>query len=266
MLSAEEERDLLKRAQAGDRGATEQLMHSHMPLVLKHAFRVARVYSSPLEDMIQEGVLGLLEAIQHFDDQRGARLSTCARWWIRAFQLRHVLANWRMVRVGTTRAQREAFFTLKKEQRLMERSGQEPRLDVLAKRMGVAEQELSRLEQHLRSPELSFDAPVSEDDPTPLSERFAADEFDRPDHQVERAESFARTHELLDNFREELSARERELVERRWLAAEPRPLRQLGVEFGVSGERVRQLETKLIKRFQQLARRDDSADNLARCA
>jgi RNA polymerase sigma-32 factor len=253
MLEADEERRLIDRAQAGDRAALDALVRSHTPLVLKHALHVARSFRGAPADLVQEGMLGLLEAVRHFDLRKNVRLSTYATWWIRALLLRSVLANWRLVRVGTTKAQRAAFFDLHKEKRLRELQGRPADLSALAARIGVPERELAELEQHLQTPEAALDAPESERGPA-VADALLDDEAHRPDTVAEQRELGAQLHSLVGEFGDALPERERKLVDGRWLSAEPRPLRELGDEFGVSGERARQLEASLLKRFRRYAR------------
>jgi RNA polymerase sigma-32 factor len=251
LLAVDEERHLLRQAQAGSRSALERLVASHVPLVLKHALQVARTFRAPPADLVQEGMLGLIEAVRHFDPSKDVRLSTYAIWWIRALLLRSVLANWRLVRVGTTKAQRAAFFDLQKERRLLERQGRSADLTALAQRIGVPEPELRELEHHLHTPEAALDAPDRAPGRTVADSLVDAEPL--PDDQVEEHELYEHLRVLVGRFRAELPPRERELVSRRWLAPEPPPLRELGKQFGVSGERARQLEVQLLRRFHRFA-------------
>jgi RNA polymerase sigma-32 factor len=251
LLEAPEERKLIRQAQAGDRQAMEQLCSAYAPLVLKHALRSGRTFRVAPNDLVQEGMIGLIEAVRHFDASKKVRLSTYALWWIRALVLRHVLSNWRLVRVGTTQAQRAVFFDLQKERHLLERHGKTADFAVLARRMGIPEDELRDLERHFRTPETALDAPVEGPDRT-IGDGLV-DLEPLPDELAAQHERSAQLRTLVRDFQATLGERERQVIERRWLAVDPAALRELAKGFGVSGERVRQLECQLVDRFRRFA-------------
>jgi RNA polymerase sigma-32 factor len=202
-------------------------------------------------DLIQEGNVGLLQAVQRFDPDRGVKLSSYAAYWIRAYILKYLIDNIRMVRVGSSRAERKLFFRLNKEKRELERQGFEVEPKLLAERLDVSEEDVLSMEQRLASGDVSMDAPLrlegsnaSYGDTVPSAGVSAEDAVaERELRQVfmERANEFA----------EGLEERDRILIKERVLAEEPKTLSELGEQFGVSRERVRQLEARLVKRLRE---------------
>ncbi|HEB91534.1 MAG TPA: sigma-70 family RNA polymerase sigma factor, partial [Deltaproteobacteria bacterium] len=202
-------------------------------------------------DLIQEGNVGLMEAVQRFDPYQGVKLSSYAVYWIRAYILKYILDNMRSVRLGTTRASRKLFFRLNKEKRELERQGYEVEPKLLAERLDVSEDDVIDMESRLSRPDLSFDAPLRSDesDGATWGDRMAA-----PGQSSEAAYGASELREVflekISEFADALNERDLTILNERILAEEPRTLAQLGEEFGVSRERVRQLEAKLIKRLR----------------
>jgi len=250
-ITREEEHELaVKWVEDGDVDAAKQLVLSNLRLVVKIAMEYRRAWTNTL-DLIQEGNVGLMEAVQRFDPYQGVKLSSYAVYWIRAYILKYILDNMRSVRLGTTRASRKLFFRLNKEKRELERLGYEVEPKLLAERLEVTEDDVIDMEARLSRPDVSFDAPLRSDesDGMTFGDRMVAPGIS--------SEAYVGGNELrmvfldrIADFAEGLSDRDRQILDERILAEEPRTLADLGTEFEVSRERVRQLEAKLVKRLR----------------
>jgi RNA polymerase sigma-32 factor len=245
-ISREEEHDLAVRwVEHGDVEAARRLALSNLRLVVKIAMEYRRAWTNTL-DLIQEGNLGLLQAVQRFDPYAGTKLASYAAYWIRAYILKYLMDNIRLVKLGGTRAERKLFFRLGREKRELERLGFRPEPRLIAERLDVPEAEVVAMEQRLAGGELSFDAPVGDEEgsasygdflaaPTPSAETTVADENLR--------ETFLKH---VQAFAQGLGPRQRRILEARVLADEPLTLQQLGDEMKLTRERVRQLEKELV--------------------
>jgi RNA polymerase sigma-32 factor len=213
---------------------------------------IAREYqraTRSLLDLVQEGNVGLMEAVKNFDPYRGIRFPSYAVWWIRAYILRYVMNNWRMVKLGTTQAQRKLFFNLQKEKERLEREGFTPGPKLLAQRLDVKEREVIEMEQRLAARDLSIDAPIGEDESGALVDFLPGPE-QTAERQVADAEYRRLLSEKMAQFGKGLTGKERVIFERRLLTEEPVTLQEIGDQFGISRERVRQLENRLKKRLK----------------
>jgi len=202
-------------------------------------------------DLIQEGNLGLLQAVQRFDPYQGVKLSSYGAYWIRAYVLKYILDNIRMVRLGKTRAERKLFFRLNKEKRELERQGFRPEPRLLAERLDVTEDDVRSMEQRLSGSDVSFDAPARRNDDSRSVGDFVAAAGANAEEQVAEEEMRRVFLTAVRAFAEGCDERERQILDQRLLAEEPRTLQELGEGFGVSRERVRQLEARLLKRLQE---------------
>ncbi len=251
-ISREEEHDLaVQWVEHGDVEAARRLAVSNLRLVVKIAMEYRRAWANVL-DLIQEGNLGLLQAVQRFDPYQGVKLSSYGAYWIRAYILKYLIDNIRMVRVGSSRAQRKLFFRLNKEKRELERRGFEVEPKLLAERLEVSEADVVEMEQRLAESDLSLEAPVRRD------EEGGATFGDFVPAGGESAEEHVADRELrrvflerVHDFAEDLDERDRRIVEARILADEPLTLQELGDEFEVTRERVRQLEKRLVERLRE---------------
>ena len=251
-ISREEEQRLaLRWVEAGDVEAARRLVLSNLRLVVKIAMEYRRAWMNTL-DLIQDGNLGLLEAVQRFDPQQGVKLSTYAAYWIRAYILKYILDNFRIVRLGTTRAQRKLFFRLNKEKRALESQGFEVEPRLLAERLDVSEADVADMEQRLSQSDLSFNAPARRDESGGaefgdfVPARGASAEQSVGDDQL-RAVFLEKVYE----FAATRDERERKLIDERVLAENPKTLAELGAELGISRERVRQLEARLVGHLRE---------------
>ena len=258
LLSAEEEKAYaLQFQETGDRQAAERLVTANLRLVIKIAFQYHRQWANVL-DLIQEGNVGLVEALTRYDPYREVRFSSYAQYWIRAMILRFLLDNFRMVRLGSTRAGRKLFFQLQKERDRIIKEGLSPSPRLLADRLGVTEKEVNAVDQHLRAAALSLDAPSTDsDDSRPLSEVVPEATPQNPELQTAQSELGALIDQKLNTFAETLAdEREQAIWNLRMRASEPLSLSALGNKFDVSKERIRQVEERIKKRLKSFLEKE----------
>jgi RNA polymerase sigma-32 factor len=246
LLSPEQTHDLaVKYVTTGDVEAAKKLVTSNLRLVVKIAFDYRRAYRNIL-DLVQEGNIGLMQAVKKYDPYRGVKLSSYAAWWIRAYILRFILNNWRLVKVGTTQAQRKLFFNLKKEKARLSAMGIDPTPERIAEILHVPAEEVVHMDRRLSAGEVSLDAPVSAADGKPTSriESMPSDGTGA-DVQLAEGELSEMLSEKIREFGRTLKGKEEIIFRERLMSEEPKTLQQLGEQFGVSRERVRQLEKRL---------------------
>ncbi len=252
LLTPEEEKELAVRyAEHQDVDAAARLVTANLRLVVKLAYEYRRAYRNMM-DLIQEGNMGLMQAVKKYDPYRGVKLSSYAAWWIRAYMLRYILANWRMVKLGTTQAQRKLFFNLSKEKARLTAMGIEPTNEEIAKRLEVTTFEVEEMDKRLSRGDASLDTPVSESDGRQIARvELMPSPGEAPDVATESAELGALLREHLAEFRKGLAGKDLIIFDERLIADEPRTLQDLGDEFGVSRERVRQLESRMTGRLKE---------------
>ncbi len=256
-LSREEERELAREYQkTGDRDALFRLVTANLMMVVRVALSFRRAARNLL-DLIQEGNLGLLAAIDRFNPELGVRLPTYAAWWVRAYMVKFLLDNVRLVRVGTTNARRKLLRNLHKEKARLESLGYEVGPRLLAEHFGVSEEDVREVEMALGSRDVSIDAPVDRDDGEG-SDLAAVLPSEAPDVEtsVARRELQQRVEAVLDRFRTDLSERERAILDERLLAEDPLTLQALGDRFGTTREAVRQGEVRLKQRLTEFLREE----------
>ena len=253
LLSPEEEKEYAVRfVETGDRESAERLVTANLRLVIKIAFQYHRQWANVL-DLIQEGNVGLVEALSRYDPSREIRFSSYAQYWIRAMILRFLLDNFRLVRLGSTRAGRKLFFQLQKERDRLMKEGVKPTSRLIAENLGVAEHEVDAVDRHMRAPALSLHAPTSDDpEGRTLSEVVPESEPHDPEDSAARSELSSIFQDKLaefaaNNLRDD---RERMIWEQRMVAADPVSLSSLGEHFGVSKERIRQVEARMKKKLK----------------
>jgi RNA polymerase sigma-32 factor len=251
-ISREEEHELaVLWVEQGDVDAARRLVLANLRLVVKIAMEYRRAWTNTL-DLIQEGNVGLMEAVQRYDPYRGVKLSSYAAYWIRAYILKHILDNMRSVRMGTTRAQRKLFFRLNREKRALELQGYEVEPRLLAERLDVTEDDVIEMEGRLAHPDISMDAPLRRNEAagSTYGDQVAAPGADA-ETQVGDSELHEVFQERIERFAEKLGARDLKILRERILAEEPRTLADMGEEFGISRERVRQLEARLVRSLRE---------------
>jgi RNA polymerase sigma-32 factor len=227
-----------------------RLVEANLRLVVKLAYEYRRAYKNIL-DLIQEGNIGLMQAVKRYDPYRGVKLSSYAAWWIRAYILRFILNNWRLVKLGTTQAQRKLFFNLNKEKAKLSAMGIEPSAGEIARRLNVEEKEVIDMDRRLSSGEASLDAPVGDTDGRAVSRlEMLPSAGNGPEAAFEAVEMGQLVQERLRRFRETLKGKDVIIFDKRMAAEDPLTLQELGDQFGISRERVRQLEARLTSKLR----------------
>lgn len=251
LLTREQEVELaIRHRDCGDPGAARRLVDANLRFVVRVALGYRR-YGVPLPDLIQEGNLGLIQAVERFDPTRGIRLISYAVWWIRAYIQSAVLRSWSVVRVGTTHTQRRLFYRLPSEAAAaVAGGGTAGGAEELAERLGVPPREVRDMQRRLAGRDVSLDAPVDDDRGFSPMDRLA-DGGQDPETEAADAQDRAARRDRLRDALGCLPARERAIVEQRHLAEEPRTLAQLGEDLGLSRERVRQLECAALVKLRR---------------
>jgi RNA polymerase sigma-32 factor len=251
LLTPEEEKTLTRRyLETQDPEIARRLVTANLRLVIKLAYEYRRAYKNMM-DLIQEGNIGLMQAVKRYDPYRGVKLSSYAAWWIRAYMLRFILNNWRLVKLGTTQAQRKLFFNLNKQKAKLAAMGIDPTPKLIAERLGVKEGEVTEMDRRLSSGEASLDAPLGDSEGRSVARvELLASEQKGTDDRIAGRELGELLNEHLGRFRERLKGKELIIFDKRMVAEDPLTLQKLGEEFGVSRERVRQLEARLAAKLR----------------
>jgi RNA polymerase sigma-32 factor len=250
LLTPEEEKSLTSYFhETGDRETGSRLITSNLRLVIKIALEFQKYWMKNLLDLIQEGNIGLMHAIKKFDPYRGIKLSYYASFWIKAYILKFIMDNWKLVKIGTTQSQRKLFYNLKREKEKLRAQGFEPGPKLLADALNVREEEVIEMDQRLGGWELSLDAPLKDG-----SDEYHKNFLPATDPHVEeilaQAELKGMFRKKLEEFRAELNDKELDILDLRLLAEKPMTLQEIGARHHISRERVRQIEDRLIKRLR----------------
>ena len=250
LLNREEEIELGKRIQEeDDPEAAYTLVTSNLRLVVKIALEFQRIWMQNLLDLIQEGNIGLMQAVKKFDPYKNVKFSYYASFWIKAYILKFIMDNWRLVKIGTTQGQRKLFFRLKKEKQKLIEQGFDPKPKLLSERLGVTEKEVVDMDQRLDGWDVSLDAPVKEDSNTERID-FLSSESDSVEDRVAKKEIEELLHTKIDEFKKTLSDRELEIFDIRIFSDEPLTLQDIGDKYNISRERVRQIEKNILKKIK----------------
>ena len=258
LLSREDEHELaVHYVKTGDMNAARRLITANLRLVIKLAHEYRQAHRNLL-DLVQEGNVGLVQAVRKYDPYRGVKFSSYAAWWIRAYILKYILNNWRLVKIGTTQAQRRLFFNLRKEREKLEKLGYKPEAKLLAERLDVTEQEVTEMERRLSAGDLSLDAPVGREDPDGRShmEMLEASGDTRPDVAAESEEFRKLLRDKFAAFEKTLAGREKMIFQERVHAETPLTLQEIGERYGISRERARQLEKRLTDKLRVYLRKE----------
>jgi RNA polymerase sigma-32 factor len=258
LLEPEEEYMLAKRwKEHEDPDAARQLVTSHLRLVAKIAMGY-RGYGLPLSEVVSEGNVGLMQAVKRFEPDKGFRLATYAMWWIRAAIQEYILRSWSLVKMGTTAAQKKLFFNLRKAKNkisAIEEGDLTPEHTAeIARQLAVPEEEVTNMNRRLSGGDTSLNAPMRADGESEWQDWLADDSMDQETRLAE-AEEMGERHDLLSNAMGELSERERDIIEARRLRDDPATLEELSQKYGVSRERVRQIEVRAFEKLQQQMKR-----------
>ena len=250
LLTREEEIELGKRVQEnGDPDAAYQLVTSNLRLVVKIALEFQRVWMQNLLDLIQEGNIGLMQAVKKFDPYKNVKFSYYASFWIKAYILKFIMDNWRLVKIGTTQGQRKLFFKLKKEKQRLVEEGFDPKPKLLSQRLGVSEREIIDMDQRLDGWDLSLDSPVKEGSDTGRIE-FISEGSTSTEDRVAKKEIEVLLHNKVAAFRKQMTDRELEIFDQRIFSDTPVTLQEIGDRYSISRERVRQIEKNVIKKMR----------------
>jgi RNA polymerase sigma-32 factor len=233
--------------------AAYRLVAANLRLVVKLAHEYHRNPMSLL-DLVQEGNIGLMQAVKKYDPDRGVKLSSYAAWWIRAYILRYIMDNWKMVKLGTTEAQRKLFFKLRQEQERLHAQGFEVTPKLLAERLNVTEQDVVEMDQRLGHDEVSLDAPLGDDQKQTRADRFLPSASTGAEEALANEELKQLFRERLAEFAKTLQDKERYIFENRLISENPLTLQDIGDHYGVSRERARQIEAALINRMREYVR------------
>ena len=254
-LTKEEEFKLaVQYKEEGDLDAVSKLVMANLKIVVVIAMEYKKLGMN-LMDIIQEGNLGLMQAVKKFDPYRDIRLVTYATWWIRAYMLRYIINNWRLVKIGTTQAQRKLFFNLMKEKARLESQGYEAGPKLIAHGLGVKEKEVVEMGQRLGNREVSLDEPLKEDTETTLVSMIPSNE-PPVDDKLADEEISTLFREKIAEFSGTMNERDLDILQNRILSDSPKSLSEIGEACGISKERVRQLEANIIKRLKKYLQKE----------
>jgi RNA polymerase sigma-32 factor len=254
LLDPQEEYMLAKRwREHEDTEAAHKLVTSHLRLVAKIAMGY-RGYGLPINEVIAEGNIGLMQAVKRFEPERGFRLATYAMWWIRAAIQEYILRSWSLVKLGTTAAQKKLFFNLRRVKgqiEALEEGDLKPeQVTDIATRLGVPEEEVVNMNRRLASPDSSLNAPLGAESDSEWQDWLADESLDQETRLAE-SEELEERRTLLSTALEELTPRERDILEARRLRDDPMTLEDLSVKYDISRERVRQIEVRAFEKLRE---------------
>lgn len=249
ILTPEEERYWVKRAAKGDDYAVNKLVNANLRLVVKIASTYQIAQSHRL-DLIQEGNLGLMHGVRKFDPKKNVRLSTYAQFWIRAYMLKYLMDNHKLIKLGTTQVQRKLFYNLRKEQRRLTKQGIEPTPELLAKTLNVKVKDIEEMQERLYAAELSIYTTTYGAEDCFLIDSLEA-EAQSPAQKLDHSKASKHIKKRLDQFRNKLKGRDIEIWDLRMTNENPMTLQELGEHFSISRERARQLEARIAKNLKK---------------
>lgn len=248
VLTEEEEKELaIRYKETGDLDSAYKLTTANLMLVIKIAMTFKREWQN-LMDLIQEGNIGLMKAVKNFDPFRGVRLSAYATWWIKSYILKHILDNWRLVRVGTTNARRKLLFNLKREKEKLEREGFDPTTKLLAERFGVDEGEIIDVSSSIGAMDVSIDTPIHSGSTMTPAQILTDGKSLEVSAELNQFQEILKKN--IENFKTELNTKEIDILNQRVLSEDPLSLQEIGDQRGVTREAVRQAEQRLLKKFK----------------
>ena len=251
LLDPDEEYRLAKRVQdENDQEAAFRLVSSHLRLVVKIAMDFQRRWRQNALDLIQEGNVGLMKAVQRFDPEKGIKFSYYSAFWIKAYILKFIMDNWRLVKIGTTQTQRKLFYNLNKERQRLLTLGFNPTTEALSENLNVSREDIEEMDQRLAKNDLSLNTPLGED-----SDTTRMDFIPSVGPGIEESLATGQMVDLLLGKLKEiaplLNDKEQAILEHRLLSDDPVTLREIGEQFGVTRERVRQIEARLLVKIRE---------------
>ncbi|MDL1964166.1 MAG: RNA polymerase factor sigma-32 [Deltaproteobacteria bacterium] len=256
LLTREEEVELgIRVREHGDKEAAYILATSNLRLVVKIALEFQKIWMQNLLDLIQEGNMGLMQAVKKFDPYKNVKFSYYSSFWIKAYILKFIMDNWRLVKIGTTQGQRKLFFKLKKEKQKLIDEGFNPMPKLLSERLGVSEREVVDMELRLNGWDVSLDAPLKDDSDTERIE-FLNTAEESTEEKVAKKEIENLLHNKIELFKKKINNRELEIFNKRIFSDEPATLQEIGDRYGISRERVRQVEKSLIKKLREFLKHE----------
>jgi RNA polymerase sigma-32 factor len=256
LITVDEERELSRLFHdEGDIEAARKLVAAHLRLVVKIAMEYRSAYHNVL-DLIQEGNIGLMQAVRHFDPEKGARLGHYATWWIRSYILKYILDNFRLIKIGTTKTQKKLFYNLMREKEKIESMGYYATPVELAKRLNVSEEHVVEMQKRLTSPELALEAPAGRrnGEGTSILQDFLPIDEVPVDEQLARDETQDMLKQKFAEFAGALGERDKKIFSERLLSELPRTLQDIADEYGISKERVRQIESRIVEKLRTFCR------------
>ena len=240
----------LRVQKTGDSDAAFRLVSSHLRLVVKIAMDFQRRWMQNVLDLIQEGNVGLMRAVNKFDPDKGIKFSYYAAFWIRAYILKFIMDNWRMVKIGTTQAQRKLFYNLNRERQKLIAEGFDPDAAVLAERLGVGEDQIVEMQQRLDASDMSLDATVGDESGSATRMDFLPALGPGIEESLAGMEIAELLQSKIRDILPSLSEKEAYILEHRLLTDDPVTLREIGERYNVTRERVRQLEARLLQKLK----------------
>ncbi|ACV68149.1 sigma-70 family RNA polymerase sigma factor [Desulfohalobium retbaense] len=250
LLEPDEEVELARRVRdENDQSAAFRLISSHLRLVVKIAMEFQRRWMKNVLDLVQEGNVGLMKAVQKFDPERGIKFSYYASFWIRAYILKFIMDNWRMVKLGTTQAQRKLFYNLSREKQRLQAQGFDPDASTLSENLDVSEESVVEMTQRLGGHDLSLDAPLGEDSSSSRMD-FLPALGAGIEESLAQQEMGSALRQHLQTILPKLNDKEKEILEHRLLTDSPVTLREIGEKYGITRERVRQIESRLLQKLK----------------
>ena len=265
ILDAEEEYMLAKNwKERGNLKSAHKLVTSHLRLVAKIAMGY-RGYGLPVNELISEGNIGLMQAVKKFDPEKGFRLATYAMWWIKAAIQEYVLRSWSLVKMGTTSAQKKLFFNLKKMKKQIapyeEGDLKKEQVDQISKKLGVKSEEVVNMNRRMMGQEKSLNDPIKDGEKGEWQDWIVSDDLDQ-ELFVSQKQEMDEKKSLLHQSIKILNNREREILEERKLSSEPKTLEELSKKYKISRERIRQIETKAFEKLQKAMLNATQSKNL----
>jgi len=252
LLSIDEEKELTKQlSETGDIAVAKKLVMANLRLVVKIAMEYKSAYKNVM-DLIQEGNIGLMKAVSKYNPDKGAKLSYYSSWWIKSYILKFILDNFRLIKIGTTAEQKKLFYNLMREKDKLQKQGIEPEVKLIAENLGVSEKAVTEMDLRLSSQgqEVSIDTPVGGGESSSTISDFIEGDTQEIDEELSHLQSLQILEENLGTFLDDLKPRDQEIFKKRLLNEVPMSLQAIADDYGVSRERIRQIETRLLEKLK----------------